>query len=56
MTTYDLSLALNTVSMASLVVPSTSETITLFWFKKAFVKEDLPTFGLPIIANLIMPS
>ena len=38
----------NAVSIASRVVPSIFETITLSSFKIALVKEDLPTFGLPI--------
>ena len=40
-------------SMTSRVVPGISVTIALFSFNKAFNKEDLPTFGLPIIVVLI---
>ena len=42
--------------MLSRVVPETSETITLFSFKRAFTIEDLPAFGLPTIAILIVSS
>lgn len=40
-------------SIVSLVVPSISLTIALSSFKILFNKEDLPAFGLPIIAVFI---
>ena len=40
--------------MLSLVVPETSETITLFSPKRAFTIEDLPAFGRPTIAIFIV--
>ena len=43
-------------SIASLVVPATSLTITLFSPRILFTKEDLPTFGFPIMATLITSS
>jgi len=39
--------------MLSLVVPETSETITLSSFKRAFIIEDFPAFGLHTIAILM---
>ena len=42
--------------MASRVVPSILETITRSSPKIAFVRDDLPTFGLPIIEKLISSS
>ena len=42
--------------MASLVVPGTLDTITLSSPKSLFIKEDLPTLGLPIIAILMNSS
>ena len=44
------------LSILSLVVPETSETITLFSPNKAFTIEDLPALGLPTIAILIIFS
>ena len=46
----------NAVSIASRVVPSIFETITLSSFKIALVKEDLPTFGLPIKEKWMISS
>ena len=42
--------------MLSRVVPEISETITLFSPKSAFTIEDLPAFGLPTIAILMVLS
>ena len=42
-----------TVSVASRVVPAIFETITRSSPAILFIKEDLPTFGFPIIATLI---
>ena len=55
-TVYFLPSLVNLVSIVSRVVPSISDTISLFSFKIAFVNDDLPTFGLPINANLIESS
>src|SRR5699024_11601702 len=44
------------VSIASRVVPSTSETITRCSPKILFTKLDFPTFGRPIKLNLIIRS
>ena len=41
------------VSIASLVVPAIGETITLLSSTRAFINEDLPTFGFPITETLI---
>ena len=46
----------NSESVASLVVPAMSLTITLFSPNILFTNEDLPTFGLPIIATFIVNS
>ena len=43
------------VSIASLVVPSIFETITLSWFNTALAKLDFPSLGLPIKQNFISP-
>jgi len=40
-------------SIVSLVVPSISLTIALFSPSIKFKRDDLPTFGFPIIAVLI---
>ena len=45
-----------TVSVASLVVPAIFETITRSSPEIRFINEDLPTFGLPMIATLIESS
>ena len=39
--------------MASLVVPATLLTINLFSPKILFIRDDFPTFGLPITATFI---
>ena len=44
------------VSIASLVVPAISETITLSSPNILFISEDFPAFGLPITATLIVSS
>ena len=44
------------VSIASRVVPATSETITRSRPRKALTSEDLPTFGRPITARRTMSS
>ena len=41
------------VSIESLVVPATLETIHLFSPVILFISDDLPTFGLPITATFI---
>ena len=41
-------------SIASLVVPATLLTITLFSPRILLTKEDFPTFGFPIIATFII--
>ncbi len=47
---------MNKLSIESLVVPSISLTITLFCPSKELVREDFPTFGLPIRHILILSS
>ena len=42
-------------SIASRVVPATSDTIATSRFAKRLIKLDLPTFGSPIIA-ILKPS
>ena len=42
------------MSIASLVVPAMSETILLLSPDKKLTKEDLPTFGFPIMATDIL--
>ena len=44
------------MSTASRVVPATSLTIDRLRFARRFVSEDLPTFGLPMIATFSTPS
>ena len=44
------------VSIASLVVPAILLTITLFSPSILFIREDLPTFGFPIIATFVISS
>ena len=46
----------STVSIASRVVPGTSETITRSWPTSAFRSDDLPTFGRPRMATRIASS
>ena len=48
--TYSVSLWTISVSMASLVVPATSETITRFSPNRRLISEDLPAFGFPTTA------
>ena len=54
--TYSLLLYFIVVSIASLVVPAISETITLFLPTSLFTIDDLPTLGLPTIAILGLSS
>ena len=46
----------NSESIASLVVPATLLTISLFSPRILLINEDLPTFGLPITATFICNS
>ena len=45
-----------TVSMASRVVPATSETMERFLLARRFASEDLPTLGRPTMAMESMSS
>ena len=46
----------NSESIASLVVPAISDTISLSSFNILFINDDFPAFGFPIIATLILSS
>ena len=48
--TYSFPLYLMSVSIASLVVPAISDTITRSSCASLLIREDFPTFGFPIIA------
>ena len=48
--TYSLSSHVTAVSIASLVVPATSDTITRFSPRSLLMIDDLPAFGLPTTA------
>ena len=54
--TYSLPFHFTAVSTASLVVPATSDTITLFSPRSLFIIDDFPAFGLPTIAILGLSS
>jgi hypothetical protein len=41
----------SSMSIASRVVPATSETITRSWPRNALTSDDLPTFGRPMMAS-----
>ena len=56
MNTYSVPFLTIWVSIASLVVPAISETITLSSPRSLFMIEDLPTLGLPIMAILGLSS
>ena len=54
--TYFFLLYVNSVSIASLVVPAIGDTITFSSLISAFTRLLLPTFGLPIKQNFILSS
>ena len=55
-TTYFCPSLVNSVSIASRVVPAISLTITRSSPRSAFVNEDFPTFGRPIKQNFVTSS
>ena len=56
MKTYSCPFRFTVVSMASLVVPAISETITRLTPASLLISEDFPTFGFPITATFITSS